>query len=234
MLLAVPLLVIVVEIISAAAGDPEVKKRFSALGGIAREDEAKTVYSIQALREEYEGRGQESNSSDLQHQTAGLDPSPSASAASYTHWRTCNHQHKIRIGWAFLLLMLQAWYASISSLLWYSISPDRPTAALRSYFPWLFITLPSAMYFMVILAIEARGSKAVNISGFITATVYSVALWPVCLSKLGGGPKRPASVQSLVDDPWPSPIVYVVASAVFFLLYVACVCAIALYRRGLG
>jgi hypothetical protein len=217
MLLAAPLLMIVVEIISAIAGEPEVKRRFSTFGGVATalNDEDKTVHPpTETVQDEYyEGPVQEST------RHFGFN----------TCLCTCGPQPEIRIGWAFFLLMLQAWYASITTLLWYSIHSERPTTALQSHLPWLFITLPSAIYFMVILALAAQGSKVANALGFVILAVYSATLWPVSLSKLAGDTKR-----SLVDDKWPSPVIYVLASSTFVGLYMVFVYAAALYRRLTG
>lgn len=93
------------------------------------------------------------------------------------HWKPGDQLPTAGLRWSMLLLILQVPFAFSVTLYMCLMSNVGPSIWLKFLIPWYCITLPSAVYFMVVLGIERRRFKRILIPIFLFLISYTTSLF---------------------------------------------------------
>jgi len=232
MLLAGPLLAIATEIASAILSYHALQAAGPASPHGPRFERAEE--SQLTISDEFEPAKPEHRAEKQEVQEQPVLQVLSIGATRSTDWHICGRSHKLGLRWAVLLLIVQLSFAVAATLIEYIRQPGLFTSGstLQSFWPWYFVTLPSAMYFMVIFGIEARGSKRISIATFFITGSYSCLLWPrltisfMCLFRGGAAPKESVAPEGCSE--LRVGLFHSMVFTAFTLLYILTVCMTAL------
>lgn len=163
-------------------------------------------------------------------------PSPvrrAAASAAQARWITGGDPRRLGIRWAILLIIVQIAFSFTVTILMQLGSYEGPSALLSLFVPWYLITLPSAVYFMIIVGLQWRHSKRILIPSFLVLASYSGVLWPnlvqIYVRNLQWLPFFEKSTR--LDKSRNALLLHVVALAILVAAYIFYVMVTALVRK---
>ncbi|KAK0617689.1 hypothetical protein B0T14DRAFT_274255 [Immersiella caudata] len=225
MLLAGPLLVIMTETAAAVSGDTSTSDpvKDSSRTPIASDPEP-TLAQCPQERPAQQVPGKQKATI---HEIDAYLPNAPAATISDGKWPACGHHHQIGSKWSVALLLFQLGYAYGTFTPFYIFSDK----TLQQYPPWYFITLPSAVYFMTVVAVDAHSSKPFMIIAFVVLAGYSSGLWPLLVEDAYRFLPGAESVRVPgVGTRW---LFHFLVGLCLVTLYGLCVCIMALVMRVL-
>jgi len=181
----------------------------------------------------------------IDHHESGDNPSPDrrifgSSTTAQAHWEIrAPPPHTIGIRWAILLILWQASFCFVVSMMEYLQADKGPSEALRLLIPWYLITLPSAVYFMALLGFQwRRCHRFIIFLTFLVLAAYSTATWPVSthavmlhMSWNYFLPSHDTAIRG-TQDFWKCLLLQIITLAVLLSMYIFGVLVVGLVRKG--
>jgi hypothetical protein len=224
MLLAGPLLVIISEILSAICGDHTATNLQSTSSPTPIASVTNSPNSQQPADQD-EAVKQEIRTEEIH---ASFQDAITATDTT-ADWPICGHRHHLGRKWAVALLLMQLWYTFETTGTAY-VAGKSPVTTLVQYPAWFFVTLPSAIYSITTLGLDARGSKRVMIPALFLLFIYSGIFWPFVINEImyvsTGEP-----LVAMVRNVWKDGLSQFLGMMSIIGVYISCVCMMALVLR---